>query len=188
MALPEVEGLERNRDWGQNFAPAPLWKRILAGIVDSLVAGTIAFALVIKVVVPVFFPETLEVIYEYQEQAQGSILFDTSIAHKMAENDLLWNMLLVSQIVMHGVFFTYFLAIEWGLRGSSLGKAMFRIAVAQPFSTEAPNLSNLVIRTGLKTIFILFAAPVFWITFLYAFIQKDRRAIHDLFSRTWVIG
>ena len=166
--------------------PSPPWVRLLAGGADVVVSGLLAFAIIMVILIPKYYPETESIIVEYAEKSSGNFLADKDLAKPLMENEELRNMLIASQTILFSVFFLYFLISEWKLKGSSLGKMIFRLRVAR-YQQDQPILFRTVfIRAWLKTIFLLLS-PWLWITFMLIFLQKDKRMVHDLITGTWVI-
>jgi uncharacterized RDD family membrane protein YckC len=166
--------------------PSPPWVRLLAGGADVVVSGLLAFAIIMVILIPKYYPETESIIVEYAENSSGNFLEDKDLAKTLMENPDLRNMLVASQTILFSVFFFYFLISEWGFKGSSLGKMIFRIKVARRKWGEPLLFSTIFMRAWLKTIFLLLS-PWLWITFMLVFLQKEKRMVHDLITGTWVI-
>lgn len=169
------------------IVPAPIWVRFLAGTADTIVAGLLAFAIIMVILIPRFYPETESLIYEYADQSSGNFLTDTELARTMMENNSLRSMLFASQMVLYSVFFLYFLLNEWLLRGGSLGKMIFRISTVRRNPDQPLSLGIMFLRAWLKTVFLLLFSPILWLTFVWAVVHKERRTVHDLLTGTWVI-
>ena len=169
------------------FKPSPPWVRLLAGGADVVVCGLLSLAIIMVILIPKYYPETESIIFEYAEKSSESFNANKELAKTLMENPELRNMLMASQSILFTIFFLYFLISEWGLKGSSLGKMIFRIKVA-PYQLDQPLLFRTVfMRVWLKTIFLLLLSPWLWITFMLIFLQKDKRMVHDLITGTWVI-
>jgi len=171
---------------GISMKPAPAWVRLLAGAADAIVAGLFSLAIIIFFLIPVFYPETQTILYEYTEQATESLTGNTELARQLLENTAVRNMVFASQIINYSLFFFYYLLNEWILRGSSFGKKIFGIKTVRRNPEEALSPNTMFLRAWLKTLFLLFH-PILWITFIWAVFQKDRRSVHDLITGTWVI-
>jgi uncharacterized RDD family membrane protein YckC len=169
------------------ISPAPIWVRFLAAAADCVVAGLLAFAFILIVLIPYFYPETQVLIYEYAEQTGGSIVTDTELAKELMENESLRNMVVASQLTLYSVFFMYYLLSDSLMRGSSLGKKIFRISTVRILPGEPLTISTIFLRCWLKTVFLLLLAPLLWLAFFWALVRADRRAVHDLITGTWVI-
>lgn len=167
--------------------PAPLWVRYLAGAADTIVAGMLALALILTILIPVYFPDTQSILFEYADYSEGNLLTDTDLASKIKENPRLRNMLLASQMILYSVFFFYFLISEWVTGGSSLGKKIFRITAVHRQLDRPMSLAIMLMRAWMKTVFLLMLMPLLWTTFLWAFFQAEKRMVHDLLTGTWVI-
>jgi len=167
--------------------PAPLWVRLLAGVADSIVAGLCSLAIIVVILIPYFYPETQTSIYEYVEQSQGSVAANTELARSLIEKPAMREMLFASHMILHTVFFLYYLINEWTMKGSSFGKKIFRITTVRRNPEELLSVSTIFLRAWLKTVFLLLLVPILWMTFTWAFVQKDKRTVHDLITGTWVV-
>lgn len=167
--------------------PSPAWVRLLAGFADTVVAGLLAFAIIMVILIPNFYPETEAIIYQYSENSSGNFRDDTALAKTLMENEALRSMLIASQTILYTVFFLFFLLSEWIFKGSSLGKMIFRITAVRRTINEPLQISTIFMRAWLKTVFLLLFAPILWISFFWVFFQKEKRTLHDLITGTWVI-
>ena len=166
--------------------PAPVWVRFLAGAADAIVAGLFSLVIIIFILIPVFYPETQTILYEYTEQASESLSENTELARKLLENSAVRNMVFASQLINYSLFFFYYLLNEWFLRGSSFGKKIFGVSTVKRNPEESLLINTMFLRAWLKTLFLLFH-PILWITFIWAVFQKEKRTVHDLITGTWVI-
>jgi uncharacterized RDD family membrane protein YckC len=167
--------------------PSPPWVRLLAGSADAIVAGLLAFAIIRVVLIPYFYPETQIIIEEYVDNSSNNFSENTALARTLMENESLKNMVVASQTILYSVFFLYFLLSEWLLKGSSLGKMIFRITVVRRIPGQALPFTTIFMRAWLKTVFLLLIAPILWVSFFWVFFQKEKRTLHDLITGTWVI-
>jgi uncharacterized RDD family membrane protein YckC len=171
----------------EEVTPAPLWVRLLAGAADSIVAGLCSLAMIVVILIPYFYPETQTIIYDYAQQSQGSVAANTELARSLIEKPAMREMLFASQMILYTVFCLYYLINEWTMKGSSLGKKIFRISTVRYHSEEDLSISTIFLRAWLKTVFLLLLLPILWMTFTWAFVQKDKRTVHDLITGTWVV-
>ena len=167
--------------------PAPIWARLLAGIADATVAFLLSMLIIVFVMIPVFFPETGDVLYEYQSQATSSISENNKLIQKFLENPAVQNMVLAAAIINFLTIFFYYAVNEWLLKGSSFGKKIFSIRTVRRSPEEPMNTNVIILRAWLKTLFLMFFPPYLWITFIWAVFHKEKRAVHDLITGTWVI-
>lgn len=170
-----------------HVTPSPPWIRLLAGFADAIVAGLLAFAIIIVILIPNYYPETQAIIYQYAENSSGNFQEDTALAKTLMENESLRSMLVASQTILYTVFFLFFLLSEWIFKGSSLGKMIFRITAVRRTIDQPLQFSTIFMRAWLKTVFLLLFAPILWISFFWVFFHKDKRTLHDLITGTWVI-
>tara|TARA_Y100000588_G_scaffold394258_1_gene513772 strand:+ start:7456 stop:8022 length:567 start_codon:yes stop_codon:yes gene_type:complete len=167
--------------------PTPIWVRFLAGAADVVVAGLLSLAIILTILIPVYFPDTQSILYEYANKSEGNFFRDTDLASEILENPRLRNMVLASQMIFYKIFFFYFFLSEWTLKGSSLGKKIFRITAVKRSLDQPLNMGVLLMRAWLKTVFLILFLPLLWITFLWVFVQPEKRTVHDLLTGTWVI-
>jgi len=166
--------------------PAPIWVRMLAGAADAIVAGLFSAAAVIFFLIPVFYPETQGILYEYADRATNSFSENTEIARQLLERTSVANMVIASQMITFGLFILYYLINEWALKGSSFGKKIFGVTAVRRELDEPLSPQTMFLRACFKTLFLLFH-PLLWVTFFWAVFQKDKRTVHDLITGTWVI-
>ena len=75
--------------------------------------------------------------------------------------------------------------------GQTLGKRIFNLRVVDFYTQEAPNVLSCLLRSAWKAAFInlfnLFTSILGIINFHVPLFRKDRRAWHDMFTRSYVI-
>lgn len=167
--------------------PAPIWVRLLAGIADATVAFMVSMLIVVFIMIPSFFPEMWDVIYDYRDQATSSFSENNDLTRTFLEDPAVQNMVLAAAIINFLTIFFYYAINEWILKGSSFGKKIFSIRAVRRIPGEPLSTNVIILRAWLKTLFLIFFPPYLWITFIWAVFQKDKRAVHDLITGTWVI-
>lgn len=168
------------------LVPAPLWVRTIAGAADAILAGLLSTALIIFVIFPIAFPGASAQIFSDFESLANQDLSSPELFQAIISDPNLLYPTLLAQFSYNFLFFLYFLVNEWKLRGSSFGKLMFRITTVRILPDEPLPFHIMVLRAALKA-FFLCNTPILWITYAYAFLNRERRTIYDLITGTWVI-
>ena len=80
---------------------------------------------------------------------------------------------------------------EWSLKGRTLGKRIFNLRTIQLPSAEPPSLLSALLRSAWKSAFFALPNPFFMILGIINFhvplFRRDKRAWHDLWSRSQVV-
>lgn len=177
----------RVRDGVQiKHVPAPLWVRTIAGAADAVLAGLLATALIIFVIFPVVFPGSSARIFSDFESLANQGLSSPELFERIISDPNLLYPTLLAQFSYNFLFFLYFLINEWKLKGGSFGKLMFRISTVRVTPEEQLSFPIMMLRAGLKA-FFLCNTPILWITYAFAFLNRERRTLYDLITGTWVI-
>ena len=143
-------------------------------------------AVMFKFIVPFLYPEVSAYIYRFEMIAEGSFSAFLEEAKQLMESPDFRNIRIVTDIILFSVFFFYFFINERAFGGGSLGKMIFRIIAVRKNSDKSLPIRVSVLRSWLKTVFLL-VAPLLWVTFFWAIFNKEKRTVHDLLTGTWVI-
>jgi uncharacterized RDD family membrane protein YckC len=181
-------------------APAPLGWRLLALILDTLLAGVVAALLLTRFILPQEMPDAEEVA---NRQLQAWHTFLTAV-EKAPPGSSLPSFTLdpeyvtLSEITNQTFFLVllvYFAASELGLQGATLGKRIFRLRAAQVSSAEPPRPIETLVRCIIKTVSLvgwqsisLVGWPILLLNLAPLVFHRSRRAGHDLLARTIVTG
>jgi uncharacterized RDD family membrane protein YckC len=181
-------------------APAPLGWRVLALILDTLLASVVAALLLTRFILPQEMPDA-EGVADRQWQAWHTML-DT--AEKAPPGTPFPRLVLdpqyitLSEITTQTFFFVllvYFAGSEFGLKGATLGKRIFRLRAAQCATAEPPRPIETLVRCIIKTVSLvgwqsisLVGWPILLINLAPLVFHRSRRAGHDLLARTIVTG
>ncbi len=91
-------------------------------------------------------------------------------------------------------FFTLLILLtlqEWQLKGRTLGKLIFNLRTIQLPEAEAPGFMSSLLRSAWKAAFFALPNPFFMILGIVNFhvplFRRDKRAWHDLWSRSQVV-
>lgn len=147
---------------------APVWRRMLACVLDLILSSILASPLVyaiMKVNVP-----------GWQEQ-----LMVTLLDPQNPPPPVLYHYMIMCNLVAYLILLIY-LAGFHALHGKTPGKSVLRLRVVDE-EGQTPALSKTLLR-GLGFVLSLYA---FGIPFVCAFLNPQRRAPHDFIARTWVV-
>jgi uncharacterized RDD family membrane protein YckC len=178
-------------------SPAPLGWRVLALVIDLLIAGIAAGLILTRVVLPQEIPDAADVatnqwqlIWAASEQAAAGK--PASIPQPTPE---FVNLIEITVQTIFLTLFGYFAGCELGGQGSTLGKRVFRLRVAQWGTGEPPRPLETLIRAMVKTASLiawlavsLFGIPILLLNVVPVAFNRTRRAGHDLMARTIVTG
>lgn len=158
------------------------FSRTIAFLLDIILVGTFSLMLLTIFIIPKKFPGTMQELWVLSSQPKEK---QKELAEKMSTQ--LKEMIQASQTIIIFIFWAYFALSEILLKGSSLGKLIFKIRVVNATTLQPPGLFDSILRSGLKTFSLLAWFPVFTINFFLMFFTKKAQAGHDLLSRTIVI-
>ena len=175
------------------YPPANIMLRSIAFLLDMFLIIFITLT-----ILGALYPEGMEVFKNHSQQISNSNSetpdFETitNNLEKLAEdNPQFYNLMMMSQPLTFFLLLIYFTLSEVLLGGSTLGKKIFNLRTAYRDSPRIPPLGQLFVRSSVKTIAALsLGHPVLFIlvgNFMIAFFRKDRRAGHDLLTRTSVV-
>lgn len=145
---------------------APLWRRVLAGVVDlplAFACGLIGFG----VLFVIFW------IFDLEKFMRGPDAQDT----------FLFSLLQLTFVVMlYGPMLAYYILLECSPFRATLGKSLFGIAVVDTDGHRVRPWRSLL-RTLVKAIgTLVFGVGLLWIVF-----TRDRQALHDRMADTVVV-
>jgi len=178
-------------------SPAPFGWRVLALIIDLLIAGIAAGLILTRVVLPQEIPDAADVannqwqiIWAASEQAAAG----KSVPIPQPTQEFL-NLIEITVQTIFLTLFGYFAGCELGGQGATLGKRVFRLRVAQWGTGEPPRPLETLIRAMVKTASLvawlavsLFGIPILLLNVVPVAFNRTRRAGHDLMARTLVTG
>jgi uncharacterized RDD family membrane protein YckC len=172
-------------------APARLFRRGLALVLDTLLAGMAATVILTSIVYPQNYPD-YERIMNAQWRATMDQIHQVMATGKVAEftlSDEYLDLAGTTITTLFLVFLVYFAASEILTRGSTLGKKVFGLRAARWGTADPPLLLESVSRSIFKALSLV----CFWPLLLAANIvpvlfRPTRRAGHDYLARTIVTG
>jgi uncharacterized RDD family membrane protein YckC len=91
------------------------------------------------------------------------------------------------QWVIMSVIFLYFFFSEISAGGSSLGKRIFRLRIVSIQTLGPLSVSLACLRTFISTLCLTLFFPFLFINFFVGLFRRDRRCLHDLMTKSWVI-
>lgn len=178
-------------------SPAPFGWRLLALVIDLLISGLAAGLILTRIVLPQEIPDAADVasnqwqiIWAASEQAAAG----KSVPIPQPTPEFL-NLAAITVQTIFLTLFGYFAGCELGGQGSTLGKRVFRLRVAQWATGEPPRPLETLIRAMVKTASLiawlavsLFGIPILLLNLVPVAFNRTRRAGHDLMARTLVTG
>ncbi len=171
------------------YPPASLFPRILAFLLDAGLGTVIYLALCTWVLFPLFHPDFMQkaqTFWEEQQQVSEDNGFKEMVERQVAFQMENQKVMTDSQFLMIVVFWVYFALSELVMEGSTLGKKTFKLQTISVKTLKKPDGRTILFRNCLKTIAVTFALPLLIINFTIPFFQRQRRAGHDLFAKTYV--
>lgn len=171
--------------------PAPWLPRILAFMMDGILVSAFGILLLTRILLPIHHSEGMhefsELLADYARQSEQAAETGSSgpPLPDLRESDAITTMFAFAQTTLLLLFWAYFLANEWFLKGATLGKKTFGLQAVSAFSGEAPTLWECLLRTAFKSL-ALVGHPIMLINFVIALFNRDRRAGHDFLARTRV--
>lgn len=159
--------------------------RFIAFFLDAILASAVALFLVFYVLWPNSYPGAAEELREFMDRAQNEELSPTELVEQMSDN--LRTAIYVGQVVFAGLIWIYFsLSLIFG-KGTSLGKAVFRLRVIGEDGSP-PGGFKACFREGLKTACFLAPTPIlFVLAYLPVYFTTHSRSFPDMIARTRVI-
>lgn len=180
--LTEEEILEINKEHEPVVLLANRFSRTIAFILDLILIGTFSLMLLTIFIIPQKYPGTMQELWQLSSQQEET---EKIKIDKMSPQ--LKEMIQASQTIIIFLFWGYFTFSEILLKGSSLGKLIFKIRVVNALTLQPPSFFDSILRSGIKTFSLLAWFPVFTINFFIMFFTKNAQAGHDLLTRTLVI-
>lgn len=177
----------------QKVPIARLWPRFLALLMDVILIGTLVAFLLVKVLIPKEHPEGLDAFLEayrnYEAEVQAAVEAGekTPPPPDLAANEAILEMAAYVQMVLLMVFFLYFGACEWFMRGSSLGKRTFALRSAVVGTSLPPSPLQGILRAAMKAFALVGYPPFTWLLLIMGLFISGRRTAHDMLARTVVI-
>ncbi|HCR37352.1 MAG TPA: hypothetical protein DIU37_04295 [Opitutae bacterium] len=174
----------------EDIVEARLGMRVLAFLLDIILAIAIIVLLLNKVVLPSQYgPELKELdtaLSTYSTQLEdarktGAKPPTFEISPKAKE------MLEFTRMFIVGSFWVYFLVNAIATQGSSLGKRVFRLRVISIQTLEPLGFLESGVRSGIKAMTLCLLFPLLLTNYLIAFCNKRRLTGHDYLCRSIVI-
>lgn len=172
---------------------AGIGARFLAFLMDVSLVGLLAAFLLVKILLPREQPVGLEAFmtayrtYESQVETALATGEKTPPPPKLDDNEAIRELAEYTQQTLLLMFFLYFGACEWLMRGSSLGKRTFGLRSVMLGSAFPPTPLQAILRGALKAFALIGLPPISWLIFLTVPLISGRRGVHDLLTRTVVV-
>jgi uncharacterized RDD family membrane protein YckC len=169
--------------------PAPFFWRVLALLLDTILASVVAGIVLTSVVLPAEHPDAGAVIQQQFDTTMAEIA-QAQTTGQVPEQVISPEFLEIRMLVGKTLFLVlliYFTSCEWALGGATLGKRIFGLRAAQWGSADPPrwieSLSRCILKAASLVWFVVFVANV-----VPLFFRSTRRAAHDYLARTIVTG
>ena len=167
--------------------PANLGLRAIAFILDCVMIGAIFYLVTTTILYPFFHPGFTTELRQFLDEQQH-LPADTGFRQLM-EMQLEFQMehqraIADTQFLYVVVIWVYFAMSEILMRGSTLGKKIFKLQTIDLKTLKRPTGKTILIRNCLKTISMTILFPVLMVNFIIPFFHKFRLAGHDLLAKT----
>lgn len=168
--------------------PAAMGVRIVAFLMDYILILAATVMVSTQILYPMFHPGFLEASREFLqsqqneeiapgffEQMQGYMEFQYK--HEAAANDTAFLAAMMTWL--------YFALSELFLRGSTLGKKIFKLSLIDLKTLNRPDGKTIILRNCLKTLSVIMPL-LFVVNLAFVFSNRLRMAGHDRISKTLV--
>ena len=167
--------------------PANLGFRAVAFILDCVMVGAVFYLVTTTILYPFFHPGFTSALREFMEEQQH-LPADTGF-REMMETQLEFqlehqNAIAETQFLYIVVLWVYFAMSEILMRGSTLGKKIFKLQTIDLKTLKRPTGKVILIRNCLKTISMTILFPLLLVNFIIPFFNRFRLAGHDLITKT----
>lgn len=181
--------------------PAGLWWRTFAALADAVPLLALSWWLAVRLAGPdeqtaltavgAFYDQLQALSAQSQRTGSAAALWDLALrppeATLQAYATWLGHLGTVSFCVVGGAL----AAQEWLGQGRTLGKRIFRLRSVDIATGEAPGFVPALLRSAWKSAFLCLPNPLFTLLGIVnahvPLFRKDRRAWHDLWTRTQVV-
>ncbi len=169
---------------------APYSLRMMAFLLDLTLILAIAFFCLNAFILPETFPgvqETLQKQYlEYINACKLAIAQGQDWPLPKEDPALQEPMNFIAGFIFFS-FWVYTILSELFLKGSSLGKRVFKLQVVGMYSFEPLGFFETFLRAAFKGLSLFAYGPWLWVDYLIPVFNKKRQSFHDIFSRSLVI-
>jgi hypothetical protein len=171
--------------------PAPMFWRILALVLDCILAGLVASIILTRVVLPQSHPDAEDTM-RGELQAMNAELDraqKTGATPQFTLNDDAQGIIEDTGKTFFLTLLLYFTISELATGGSTLGKRVFGLRAARWDTGERPGVMEVIFRNLFKAASLLPLGPVPVILLanvIPVFVRSTRRAGHDYLTRTMV--
>lgn len=165
--------------------------RIIAFFLDIILVGSFSLMVLTVFIIPKKYPGTMQELWQLSSHPENT---QKQRIEKMSPQ--LKEMVQSGNTIVVLLFWAYFTMSEILLKGSSLGKLIFRIRVVNASTLAPPSMFDSILRSGLKTFSLLvwvpipilnLVFPIFTLNYFLFFFTSKAQAGHDLLTRTIVI-
>jgi len=181
--------------------PAGLWRRSLAALADALPLLGLSWWLAQRLAGPdelaardrvaAFYDQLQALSLQSQRTGSTTALWDLALHPPEATLQAYATWLGHLGTVSFCVVAAALTAQEWFGRGRTLGKRIFHLRSLDVTTDEAPGFLPALLRSAWKAAFLCLPNPLFTLLGIVnahvPLFRKDRRAWHDLWTRTQVV-
>ena len=176
--------------------------RLIAAILDGILAAAIAIGIVLLLIWPHYYPSAftevpafIEVMQDYKAQIDAAESEESKAAleeeWKQKAADLFPSAqgpIFSAYLTFLGTFWLYFATSHFFGKGTTLGKAVFRLKVAMVDDGETPSGLRICVREAIKSFAFFGPSLLIWIlVFLPVFFLRYRQSLPDIATGTVVI-
>jgi uncharacterized RDD family membrane protein YckC len=171
--------------------PVHIGLRLLAFLFDYALAMAIFLLLLTRVLLPITHPGFLDAFNEFVEsrsELDPNRSFEEIMHEQLVFQETHEQAFSDSMFLYIVIIWLYFSLSDIFMRGSTLGKKIFKLQVIYLKTLKTPGGATILLRNCLKTLSITIIFPVLLIiNLLYPMFNRRRQAGHDALAKTIVI-
>lgn len=172
-------------------APAPMLWRIVALLLDCLLAGLVAGFILTRVVLPQYHPNAEATMRTQLDALKAEVqrAKDAGVSPQFTFDDEAQSIVEDTGKTLFFTLLVYFMASELATGGGTLGKKIFGLRAARWDTGDRPGVMEIIARSLFKVASLLPFGPIPLLLLANAipvFLRPARRAGHDYLARTIV--
>jgi uncharacterized RDD family membrane protein YckC len=167
---------------------APMWARIFAFFLDSVLIGALFYLFATTILFPRFHPDFPGAWNRFaQEQSEvRDQSFRKSMEAQYAFQLQHERVFADTQFLMVVLMWLYFALSELILGGSTLGKKVFKLQAVDVKTLKNPLGRTILIRNFVKVVSLTVLSPLLLVNFIIPFFNRSRLTGHDMLAGTMV--
>lgn len=178
LEIVEAEILDESPE--PEYEPGSMGARFGALCLDVILVTALFTLLLTQFFFPQFYPGALDEMMQLIGNEGGANFLDGA-------SDYLQGALAVANVLSFCFVFLYFAFTPILLKGGTMGMRTFNLRIQQKDTNLPAPVSALIIRSLIKSAFLLVFFPLLTLLYLYALKTKQRLALHDLAARTRIV-